>query len=807
MPERRRSPISNVGAALLGVLAILLPAWRGGVGPGALLLASVVAPLALLLVAWRNEGLPWPALALALVAVLTGLQLAPVAPALHGLSPAARSLFDTVLTPLGLYPAARPLSLDPPATARDLALACAGLAAFCAAWSVGAGRRARSLVLLGMGAAGLLVPVLLLGRALLRHSPVLQPVAPFVNPNHLAGFSNLSAFLLLGLAMREHGAARLAGLTGFGFAALPVFLSLSRGGLAAFLVGTVLFAMLLRRRRPASTGERARASLAPPIAATLAVLLALAGWLSAGAFQAKVENRGAISAEEKVALWPLGVAMVRDYPLVGVGRGAFEVAFPAYKTEPTQVTFTHLENEWLQAVIDLGLPGGLLLLGALALVWLAAARRTPLSISDAGLLAGTAALALQNLVDFSLRIPGVAIPFMVALGLAARGGLRLAARPWVVGALAVLLLVAGAGGAALAWGRSAADDAAALAAAPTPEAVMDLAREAADRHPADFLPHATAGVRLVQAGRCAEAMPWLNRAMLLNPTSADAHLHVARCLAAARQREVARREYRLAATYGSSAALPEALRRFPALEDLLKVAPATPDGLIQLGNLLGLERPTDAAEVYRQVMEEYQDQRPAAQRAAQLLRAEQPEEALRIARERAQAAPREVLAWRVCGQALFALNRPEEAEVELRRGLAANTGAPALLSVLGEQALAARRFSEARRLAEEMVVRTPRDAYQRHMLAARALSGQDKPRDALDQARAALAALPDTWPAMSLVARFAEQVGRYEEAVEVLEQARRLSGQVPENLEDRIQALREAQVMRDARRAAQREAP
>ena len=49
-------------------------------------------------------------------------------------------------------------------------------------------------------------------------------------------------------------------------------------------------------------------------------------------------------------------------------------------------------------------------------------------------------------------------------------------------------------------------------------------------------------------------MPWLTRAMALNPTAPEPHQYVARCLAASGQGALARREYRLAVLYGSHAA-------------------------------------------------------------------------------------------------------------------------------------------------------------------------------------------------------------------------------------------------------------
>ncbi|MBL0278450.1 MAG: O-antigen ligase family protein [Anaeromyxobacter sp.] len=763
---------------------LLLPLARGGVDAPVELAAACLAVLAALMAAPAGGAVGLAGLALLVVLAATALQLLPLPAWLHVVSPSARDLFSGALAPLGLYPAARPLSLDPAATGRMLAASAGGLAAFWAAWALGETHRRRALLVRALGSSGLLVALVALGQALLGFGTLLSPAAPFVNPNHLAGHLGLTSFVLLGLALKARGQARLLWLMAFALTGAVVFLSLSRGGIAAFLGGAVLFAALAAwRRRPEGSGA------APPrgrwaLLGGLAAALSVAAYLALDPVLAELGTVGRAGEETKLALWRPALQLVRDYPLTGIGRGAFGTVYPAYKTEPELVTFTHLENEWLQAPVELGLPVGLLLVGALAATWLAAARRRDLSYGDVGLLAGTATLAAQNLVDFSLELSGVALPFLVALGLAARGAGAVAARPALVRGGLVVAGLLGALGAAV-WARQPAADAPVL--------------EQVAWRPADYLPQAVEGVRLVRADRCAEALPWLSRAMLLGPTAPEPHLYAARCLAAAGQDVVARREYRLAMAFGSREALPEAATRYRSVEALLEVAPDSADGLLQLGYLLARDRPADAARVYRRALEEQLDDRALVPLARATLAAGDRDEALRLARRRAAEAPTDPEGWLISAWILVQAGQEAEGVAVLERGLLAIPGAPPLVTLLAERSLLARRFGEARRIAEQMSARTPRELAARHQLVARALAGQGRVAEAIEQARSAAAALPDDPGALLAVASYCEQAGRLDDAIAAVERAATLGG-APEALAARLEGLRKArQAQRDRR--------
>lgn len=774
--RRERGRGSLAWAALLALLLVAVPLARGGASAAVELGAAALAVLAALFIAPQRARGAWTGLLLLAPLLAMALQLLPLPAALHGISPGARGLFSAALAPLGLYPTARPLTLDPAATGRTLAAAAGGLATFWACWALGDTRRRRDLLERALGLGGLLVAAVALGQALLGYGTLLAPALPFVNPNHLAAHLGLSSFVLLGLALRSRGQARLLWLMAFAVASAVVFLSLSRGGIAAYLGGAALFMALGVRRRSQGGGGAGQGARWWLILAGLAAALATAAYLALDPILSELRTAWRPGEELKVGLWRQGLAILRDYPLTGIGRGAFASVYPVYKTETELVTFTHLENEWLQSLVELGVPAGLLLVGALGWTWLAAARRRDLSWVDVGLLAGTATVAAHDLVDFSLQLAGVALPFMAALGLAARGVGPVALRPAALRAGLLLALVLGVGGAA-AW-------------ALRPPADAEVHAQVSWR-PADYLPQAVEGVRLVSADRCAEALPWLNRAMLLGPTAPEPHLFAARCLAAAGQDQVARREYRLAMTYGSRVALAEAAARYPAVEQLLEVAPAGADGLLLLGYQLAGDRPVDAALVFRRALDEFLDDRALLPLARAVLATGDRAEALRLARRRAEQAPRDPEGWQLAAGILFLDGRAGEAVEEASRGLAVLPGSPPLLSLLAEQALKERRFGEARRLSEQMAARTPLELARRYSLAARALAGQGRLAEAIDQARSGAAALPDDPRPQLLVATFCEQAGRLDDAIAAVERAASLS-EDPAELTGRLEGLRAA---------------
>jgi tetratricopeptide (TPR) repeat protein/O-antigen ligase len=693
------------------------------------------------------------------------------------------------------------ISLDAPASGRALASAAAALLAFWCGWAVGGTQRRRERVLTGLGVAGVAVAVASLGAALLQLGTLLNPTFPFVNPNHQSGLLNLCAFTLLGLALRRHGQARALWLMGFVVTVAALFVTLSRGGIGAFFGGVALFLALATRRQLALPTDRPAHPWRRYVAAGLVAALGVVAYLALEPVLRELATLKTARDDVKLELWRPAWRLIAEHPWLGIGRGSFATVFTGLKTDPAAVTFTHLENEWLQPLIDFGVPAGLLLIGVLGLTWLRSAVRRDLSLVEVGLLSGTAVVAAQNLVDFSLEFSGVGVPFMVALGLLTRGewGFRLRRGVALAGVVAVLA-VAGAGAAF--WRAHPTDEeAAAVGRATTAEAAAVLADEALRWHRADYVPAAIVGARYVQEGRCAPAMPWLTRAMALNPTAPEAHQYAARCLSAAGQDAVALREYRLALLYGSGSALPEAAERYEAVEDLLKVVPDTGDGLIGLGYLLlSRQRPGDAVLVFRRALDGALDARALVPLAGALHATGALEEALEVARRRTLETPADPQGWRLVAAVLTAEGYDEEAAAALEAGLAVSPGSPPLVETLVYRSLAARRPAEAKRLAEGMAARTPTEQAQKQLLVAATFAAQGRLGEAVERARSAVAALPEApWPLMTLAA-YCQAAGRFDDALAAVERAASLPGQKREDFEKRLEELKAARAAQVERR-------
>jgi O-antigen ligase/tetratricopeptide (TPR) repeat protein len=439
--------------ALLLALICLSPWALGGAGPLFELILS--ACVAVLLVLWAARllllgRLTWvhSGVALCLAGLfLEGLwQIAPLPPAvLARVAPSTAALYEQVLPARPEVPpggerrdpavrAGSTISLYPAATrARAFELLAAFLVFVVALDSVASVAALRRLSL-----AALLTGVLLSLFAVVHHFtappatlywylPIPgQPFGPFANRNHFAFFVNvcigLGAGLLLarqaGRQRPREGAGGLGPLGSLLHDPASLWLSLalalmvgsvlfsaSRGGALALLVGlSALF--LLRRGR-----------LGP-------LLLALAGgagvlvWLGLGPLQARLaalDLDEQAPAESRLGLWAESLRLAREHPLWGTGYGTFSLAEPTMRATPQEVVFEHAENEYLEALVEGGLPALLLGVLAVALVYrlgwqaLRRHRHDAVGALAVGALAAFTAVAVHSLVDFGLHMPAVAL--------------------------------------------------------------------------------------------------------------------------------------------------------------------------------------------------------------------------------------------------------------------------------------------------------------------------------------------------------------------------------------------------------------
>ncbi|MBI5499414.1 MAG: tetratricopeptide repeat protein [Deltaproteobacteria bacterium] len=271
-----------------------------------------------------------------------------------------------------------------------------------------------------------------------------------------------------------------------------------------------------------------------------AVLAIVAGsYVAYGAIRAEFEHGDA----SKLEIARDALTMTGDYPVAGIGRGAFLAAYPPYQTQDDRWTYTHPENIVAQYVVEWGVPlGGLALLGLLFVLG-RAAMRPPLKAHNAAAIAAVFALLLQNVVDFGLELLGLALPFVAALAVVRETGavgdarrtqrpshprLRLPGPAWMAAVAGTIAAVA------LLYPWAAANDLAVesdrfrLYAADKQyhPGMLDDAREAFARHPADYYLPFLAGIHLARAGHGSPIAFW-NQALRLRPCSSMAHFAVA----------------------------------------------------------------------------------------------------------------------------------------------------------------------------------------------------------------------------------------------------------------------------------------
>lgn len=549
-----------MGVALLA-FGIGFSALAFGAQPPAALLAATVslAAAARLLAGPRTPRATWLLLGLA---GYTLFQLVPLPLGmLTWLSPHAAEVWLGAYRLVDAKPAGwLPLSVDPPATALE-ATKWFGYACVLTAASGLRSRRSATPLAVLLFASALAVCVVTLAHGIVdaqRVYGIYTPPAPgrwlhgpFVNGNNLAGYLNLGIFAGAGLWASQKNSAP-PWLFGLGLPAMAasVLLSDSRAGIATLFFGALVFGALLAWRRRVEARHFAFAGI------LLVVGVGAALVLGSSRLVHTISDR---QVEAKVSAWRWSLDLIRDYPVFGVGRGAFETAFEPYR-KPLSVNwttvFSHAENFPLQWLSDWGIPVGVATLGACVWLFLRVlprARRDPLA---AGLFAGLLALFAQNLVDLGLELFAIMAAAFVALsGLddsngEERGPLPRSVFAAVGGVLVSLVLVLAMGARPVQMDRqrlAKAYDGWAKARFPDPAGERREVVQAVLRHPGDaYFP--LVGSYLV-GEKHERPLHWVARALERSPLDARAHLRLSELLLARGARDQAVMHLRLCALY------------------------------------------------------------------------------------------------------------------------------------------------------------------------------------------------------------------------------------------------------------------
>lgn len=269
--------------------------------------------------------------------------------------------------------------------------------------------------------------------------PMVRAHGTYGNPNHLAGFFEMTIALGIGLLISD-----LAESAGFATwrqrlrawvgtllgrkARVRIYLAImvialvmtgSRMGNIAFFASLGIAGMigvLAFRRSP-------RPVLILLISLVLVDILILGSWFGLDRVRERLE-RTVIAEEARYQLGVRAAGYLEDYFWLGSGGGSFYAVYPAYRDAASlPLHFAHADNDLLELQLEYGAVGSALLVAVVALS-LAAAFRVLRRRADPLLrgmafasLMGVTAILIHSGADANLHIPANACLFMVLLAL------------------------------------------------------------------------------------------------------------------------------------------------------------------------------------------------------------------------------------------------------------------------------------------------------------------------------------------------------------------------------------------------------
>ncbi|MGD8377460.1 MAG: O-antigen ligase family protein, partial [Acidobacteriota bacterium] len=434
---------------------------------------------------WTGLGVP----ALLILAVIL-VQLVPIPSAVRGaFSPGMAALetpVDVVLTgdgPAGDPHRWAPVSLRPGQTLDAFLLLLAYMALFLMVFNLVDSRESlvricRDLVILGALVAMVGLVQDLSGTERIFAMKTLRfggaPYGPFINHNNFAGLMEMTLPIGFGLLLRrvlrppearpqgapsepagpgstarrlldgnvEPRGARSGQIVLLGLA-LAIMLaallrSLSRGGLLSLMAATALVVLLLML-----SGRLGRWEVGV-LVAVVAAGAALFLWMGPGEALDHFRQAESLGNEpslvQRTMVWGSTMKLFEDFPVLGVGLGAYAPAFLHYYPSGTMNLWLQAHNDYVQILAEIGIVGTAVVAYGLIVFLLRifaalVSSREPVRerFLYYGLVTGILAILFHAVVEFNLQVPANAAFFVVlcALALAQRNRFRRTRTPEV----------------------------------------------------------------------------------------------------------------------------------------------------------------------------------------------------------------------------------------------------------------------------------------------------------------------------------------------------------------------------------------
>jgi O-antigen ligase len=263
----------------------------------------------------------------------------------------------------------------------------------------------------------------------------LSPFGPFFNRDHFAGYMELLVCLPVALIMTRYARGEKGLL--YGVAAtmmgMATVFTLSRAGMISLLAELAfLVALSYRHFRSAhvnrSESKRGIVVGSAAAAAVMAAIIAGVVWIGAKPVINRIATGDPGNSDMYKAqtfysmrgeIWENTWAVIRHHPLMGVGLGAFETAYPIYSRDNGMggiVAEAH--NDYLQILADAGIVGAALALWFIVAIFRAVARGVRsqdrlLAGIVLGAGAGLFGLLVHSVFDFNLHLPSHALLFLL----------------------------------------------------------------------------------------------------------------------------------------------------------------------------------------------------------------------------------------------------------------------------------------------------------------------------------------------------------------------------------------------------------
>lgn len=558
MPEQRThkrhdSLLARIAAvavvAATGLAVVLLAGVPAVVHVGVFALVAVAAGI-VAVERWRARrplGVPFVAAPLVAGAALTLLSIVPLPRALRVvLAPESVDRLERLVPLLSADAAAlvRPvLSFDPPESALALLRLLTGVFIVVVITHGSRTREGRRVVFRALLATAFVTAFAVLFAEAVGIPRAFGVVGVPFNPNHRARVCGALALLCLTRAATLRARVEAAWFATAGTAlALLVFATLSKGGIAALIIGVAVLGVIVAVKAPTAV------RVAVPVVGVAGVVVGLF-WIGQHNLE-NLSNELAHPERLKTFLWEPGLRLATVEPFVGVGNNAFGAVFPSVLARDeldATLTYSHAENIVVQTLADHGAVAGLFVVFA-ALAVVVVVLRTLSRPAEFVAVPALVFLVVGDLFDFATETPaglGLAAICLGLLGgrLAERRVVAVAVPARLVAVTVVAVVVVGfvfAPGAVRNWRRST-DEAIAAVAVGDRTALLERALAA---HPSDA-PYAT---QLAIEGRRdsdpSMALRFSNRAINLWPALQAAHLEAARAFFAIGRPKQGLLEYR-----------------------------------------------------------------------------------------------------------------------------------------------------------------------------------------------------------------------------------------------------------------------